>query len=307
MKLNEDYYKQLLQRFDPVKSIVDDFLNNSSRLILKILIENINTNKPIHINFQDAKDRLDEIGKNLFIELSNDIFLNHYDLPERFLRGDRLLKISDNQYYFVISKNKNVYSLKQELRYKKQKIKESPAIIHGVSYDKIVKNYVPVDSHVSDKTIKRYFDYLDYFERLNSSVKIDFPRIKFEQKIVFISQKSLWDSISEKCKIPCIYLPSPREEDYNCEIRTIQALSSCIAYFTPKYDVCYQQLLKNGKRIKTIVLFDTEQEKLLQILQDRRRYKFNLVVLTNSFNPSKSELIPLWNWYKEEIELIDSL
>lgn len=299
--LNKEYYQQLLQRFEPSNSVFDNFSNNSSRLTTKIINENLTKNKPIHINFQGEKAKLEEVAKNLYIELSNNIYLNHYDLPKRFLVGDRLKKNRDKQYYIVISENKSVYTLRQDLR--KQKTEISPAIISGVSYDNIAKNYVPVDSGVSDKTMKSYFD---FFEKLNSE-KSDFPRINFEQKIVFISKKTLWDGILEKSKIPSIYLPNPRDEEHKSEIRTIQALSSCIAYFTPKYDVCYQQLLQKGEKIKTIVVFDTELEKLQQILQDKQKYKFNLIVLTNSFEPNKSEIIPLWNWYKEELELIDKL
>ena len=78
-------------------------------------------------------------------------------------------------------------------------------------------------------------------------------------------------------------------------------------YFTPKYEVCYQQLIQKGVKIKTIVIFDTETDRLNQILQDQQRYKFNVLVLSNSSTPTKTQLIPCWNWYKEELEIIDAL
>ena len=301
MTLNEDYYRQLLLRFEPTKSIVNNYTNNSSRLTSKILNNNITNSKPIHINLQGAKNRLEEIGKNLFIELSNNIYLNHYDLPKNYVVGDKIKKVNGGNYYLIASEKNGLFSIIEVLRGKNSN--NSPAQFYGLSYETIVKKYVKVDAGVSDRTIKSYFD---FFEKLNSE-KSDFPRINFERKIVFISKKTLWDNIFEKSKIPSIYLPNPRDEEHKSEIRTIQALSSCIAYFTPKYDVCYQQLLLKGEQIKTIVVFDTEQEKLQQILLDRQKYKFNLVVLTNSFEAHKNVIIPMWNWYKEELEIIDNL
>ena len=91
------------------------------------------------------------------------------------------------------------------------------------------------------------------------------------------------------------------------EKRSIPALSDCMIYFTPKYEVCYQQLLQKGEKIKTIVIFDTEADKLNQIMQDQLKYKFNLLVLSNSNTPIKSHLISYWNWFKEELEIINAL
>jgi hypothetical protein len=62
-----------------------------------------------------------------------------------------------------------------------------------------------------------------------------------------------------------------------------------------------------GVKIKTIVIFDTEADKLNQIMQDQQKYKFNLLVLSNSNTPTRSQLIPCWNWFKEELAIIDAL
>jgi hypothetical protein len=126
-------------------------------------------------------------------------------------------------------------------------------------------------------------------------------------KSVFISKKPLWDSLTIKNKIPSTYYPNPREESHLTETRSIPALSDSMIYFTPKYEVCYHQLLQKGEKIKTIVIFDTEADKLNQIMQDQIKYKFNLLVLSNSNTPTKSDLIPSWNWFKEELEIINAL
>jgi hypothetical protein len=78
-------------------------------------------------------------------------------------------------------------------------------------------------------------------------------------------------------------------------------------YFTPKYEVCYQKLLLKNEKIKTIVVFDTEASKIQQMLQDRSKFGFNIIVLSNSYIPVKYTAIPCWNWFKEEINIVNSL
>jgi hypothetical protein len=78
-------------------------------------------------------------------------------------------------------------------------------------------------------------------------------------------------------------------------------------YFTTKYEVCYQKLLLQGKKIHTIVICDTEEDKIQQILQDRNRFGFNLIILSNAIDPIRNNQIPCWNWFKEEVEIVNSL
>src|SRR5690606_32968210 len=125
------------------------------------------------------------------------------------------------------------------------------------------------------------------FEMLNSE-KIDFPRTSFEKKTVFIAKKLLWDSLPDRNKVPCTYLPNPREENNSLEIKSIPALQDCLAYFTPKYEVCFQNILSKGRNVKTIIIFDTEANKIEQILQDKLRFGFNLVIISNSYSPLKN-------------------
>lgn len=298
MTLNEDYYKQLWEKFERIKPISKTHTSKSIDLNIKLLLENFQLGNHIHINFQNSKNRLYEIGKNLFIELANDIYLNHYDLPKSFVTGDIVKNLKSNIYYKIVQLPNNLYLLVGI------KSRGADTYVQNVTYDYLVKKkYILVEAGVSEKTIK---DCFDFFEKLNSE-KIDFPRINFDKKVVFIAKKTLWDTIAEKSKIPAIYLPNPRDEDIKSETRSIPALKSCTVYFTPKYEVCYQQLLQKGEKIKTIVIFDTEADKLSQIMQDQQRFKFNVLVLSNSNTPSKSQLIPCWNWFKEELEIIDAL
>lgn len=301
MILNNSYYQSLWDKFQNVQTLSIESLDKSVDLSVKIILEHYRKNESLHVNFQNSKESILVVARQLFVELANDIYLNYYDLPDSFVIGDKLKRIKDNQYYEITKANKGQYTIRQVLR--KTKVEISPAIMPNLDYDKITKGFVKVDSGVSEKTIKNYFD---FFTKLNNQSS-DFPRSNFDMKSVFIAKKPLWDSLGIKNKIPSTYFPNPREESHLTETRSIPALSDCMIYFTPKYEVCYQQLLQKGERIKTIVIFDTEADKLNQIMQDQLKYKFNVIILSNSIIPTKSELIPCWNWFKEELAIIEAL
>jgi len=301
MILNNTYYQSLWDRFQNVQTLTIERLDKSVDLSVKMILEHYRKNESLHINFQNSKESILEVARQLFVELANDIYLNHCDLPDGFKVGDKLKRFKDKKYYEIIKAENRRYTIKQLLR--KTKVEIFPAIISEINYVKITKGFVKVVSGVSEKTLRNYFD---FFTKLNNQSS-EFPRSNFDMKSVFISKKPLWDSLGIKAKIPSTYLPNPREESHLTETRSIPALSDCIIYFTPKYEVCYQQLLQKGVNIRTIVIFDTEAEKLNQIMQDQLKYKFNVLVLSNSNAPTKSDLIPCWNWFKEELAIIEAL
>jgi hypothetical protein len=301
MILNSIYYQSLWNKYQNVQDLSNEYRNNSVCLTVKIILDHYRKNLPIHFNFQNSKGSIFNIARHLFVELANDIYLNHYDLPDSFNKGDILKRICDNQYYEVFLLGDNTYSLTQILR--KSKAEIYPVTIPEISYDRLCSGFIKVDTGISEKTIKNYFN---FFNKLNNK-KSEFPKTNFEMKSVFISRKSLWDKLKVKNKIPSTYLPNPREESHLLEIKSISALSDCIIYFTPKYEVCYQNLLLQNEKIKTIVVLDTEEDKTQQIIQDKSRFDFNLIVLSNNLNPNKNSMIPCWNWFKEEINLVNSL
>lgn len=293
MILNKTYYQTLWDKFQNVQTLSIDSLDNSVDLSVKIILEHYRKNKSIHINFQSSKEPILAVARQLFVELANDIYLNHYDLPSEFKIGDRLKRIKDKKYYIISGISNGTYTI--------NKIDNNTEIT--TDYEKLLKGYVKVEAGVRDSTIKNY---IKFFEELNNE-KSDFLKLNFEVKNVFITKKPLWDFLNERKKVPSIYLPNPNDGNEVHPIRSIQALPDCINYFTPKYDICYQQLLQKGEKIKTIVIFDTETDKLNQIMKDQFKYKFNVLVLSNSNAPTKSQLIPCWNWFKEELEIIDAL
>lgn len=303
MILNHGYYKALWGQYEFIK-IRTVSENKISRLTTKLILEHYNQNKSIHFNFQNSKEIIFEIGQNLFIELANDIYRNHSYLPDSYNVGDRLKRIRHNEYYEIIRVEDDNFSLKQIPR--KSKAEISPALL-GINYDRLTKHFVKVDAGkgISERTIKNYFA---FFEELNKE-KSEFPKTRFEKKIVFIAKKLLWDSLPDRNKIPCAYLPNPREENNATETRSIPALQDCLAYFTPKYEVCYSNILSKNEKVKTIVVFDTEADKIEQMISDKSRFGFNLIVISNSDYSKllKSKSIPCWNWFKEEVEIVNAL
>ena len=197
MILNETYYQKLLEKFNDVQHLETNFSNNIIALTVKIILKHFQENKPLHINFQNSKESLLKIAGHLYIELANDIYLNHYDLPE-IKDGDKVKRRVNGEYYLVNKIDESSYRLNHQFR--KSKRQKSPADIPNITYDRLVKGFVKVDSGVSDRTIK---DYFNFFESLNSE-KTDFPRTNFETKSVFIAKKPLWDFLTVRGKIPSI-------------------------------------------------------------------------------------------------------
>jgi hypothetical protein len=303
MLINRKYYQELWDKYQNIETLSLKFNDNTSVLSLKIILEHFRNKKPLHINFQDSETMLHKIGQQLFIELANHIYLNYADLPPSFELGQRLKRKRDNKYYRVITFKNNQYTLKEEPRKRSEYLEPTNTILPDLTYDSIAKNFVEVDAGISKRTINNY---INFFKALNNR-KTDFLQTYFERKSIFIAPKSFYDSLEVKNKIPTTYFPNPREESNPHESKSIPALPDSIMYFVPKYNVCYDKILQQGKKIDTVVVYDTEVKELEQIIQDKNRFGFNLIVLTSSTNPIKCSQIPCWNWFKEEIDLVNTL
>ncbi|WP_304343122.1 hypothetical protein [Chryseobacterium koreense] len=297
MILNDEYYTTLWKKFENTKTL-NVFDSNISCLTTKLILEHYQKNQPLHINFQNSKETIFEIGQNLFIELANDIYKNHYDLPT-LKKGNKLRdkrKYADGKRHDFLIKNINNDTFLLE------HIKNKAQI--NIKYDDLVKKFIPIEQGTKQSTLQGY---TKFFTDLNKGLKLDFTPTNFEKKTVFIAKKPLWDNLPNRNKIPCAYLPNPREENNTTETRSIPALQDCLAYFTPKYNVCYSNILSKNEKVKTIVVFDTEADKIEQMLQDKAKFGFNLIIVSNSISPLKNQSIPCWNWFKEELEIVNAL
>lgn len=296
MILNQTYYNTLSDKVESIKTLTG-FNNKVACLTTKLILEQYQLGNSIHFNIPNSKNILLEIIEHLFVELANDIYLNHYDLPI-LTKGTRVRDRrthSDGKKHDYVIRSVNDFYILEHIKNKSQ---------IEVGYDNLVKKFFPIEQGVRDKTIQNY---TKFFSDLNTDMKLDFTPTNFDKKSVVIAKKPIWDDLYEKSKIPSIYLPNPREENSVTETRSIPSMSDCLIYFTPKYEVCYQQILLQKRKIKTIVLFNTELDKIEQILQDKIRFGFNIIILSNTLSPQRYSSISLWNWFKEEIRIINTL
>jgi len=301
MFLNKTYYQLLYERYQAIEAIAHNLTENHSILSLKLILDSSRKGLPIWMNFQDNKDKVIKILERLYIEFANEIYCNHYDLPTSYEIGEKLKRIKDNEYYEIIRCINNKYTIRQIRRKNQRNI--FSAVRSDLTYDKLSKEYLKISSGISETTIKNYFK---FFESINNKMN-EFPQTHFEKKVVFIARKLFWDELDVKNMIPSTYLPNPREEDDHHEVRSIPALPDCIVYVTPKYEVCYQDILRKNKKVHTLIVCDIEEDRLDQILNDRVRFGFNLIVVTNKKTPMKRNQLHCWNWFKEEVEIINSL
>jgi len=301
MLLNRKYYEDVSDKYKSEKIVASAPIEPSSLLTLKIILDQIQKKQAIHFNFQNRREMLYSIGYSLFVELANRIFCNTVDYPN-YKINDTVRskeKISKTNLLFIIEKIENGrYTLKCISRNREEM--RMPAR----TYEKLIEKFTPVIQNVRDNTLKRFYG---YFKELNSKDVYDFEPTDFTKKCVFVTPKTFWDELKVKNKIPCIYLPTHRDENNEAEIKSIPALSDCMMFITPKYDACYQNVLLRGTKVDTIVVLDCEEDKLEQIVSDKSRFNFNLVILTDLLKPTNNSQVRMWNWFKEEIEIVNSL
>ncbi|MFA6923846.1 MAG: hypothetical protein WC223_06270 [Bacteroidales bacterium] len=303
MLLNRTYYQAVWDKYQNIETLDLKLNDNFFVLTLKIIIEHYKNKKPVHFNFQCSDNTLRKIGQHLFIELANDIYLNYADLPPSFEVGQRLKRNRDNKYYRVLGIDNNRYTLIEEQRKRFKYTESTKTILPDLTYDSIAKSFVEVDTGISERTINNY---INFFKELNNQ-KTDFLQTHFERKSVFIAPKTFYDLLEVKNKIPTTYFPNPREESNSHETKSIPALPDSIMYFVPKYKVCYDKIIQQQTKVDTIVVYNTEETEIEHIIQDKNRFGFNLIMLTNTSNLNKYNQVPCWNWYKEEIDLINML
>jgi hypothetical protein len=301
MLLNELYYRNLYKRYQDDPILPQNLKDKTSILTLKIILDHCRRRKSLHINFQTSFP-IEEIAQHLFIELSNKIFCNMADFPPLNIgdkvRSKREISVGTPKPQFLDFEIVGINNRNYTLRNKKH------SITWEKEYSKLVENFIPVTQYAQNQTLTRF---ISYFENLNGKPVHDFTPTYFEQKSVFIASKSFFDSLNIKNKIPITYYPNSQQETPNKEIKTIPALPDSIMFFVPRYEMAYQNRLLQDRKIETIVLLDTEENNIQQIIQDKNRFGFNIIQLTTSLNIKKAPQIPCWNWFKEEIDIINSL
>ena len=289
MILNPAYYNKLLSYI-----IESELSSNTPKVVslsVGVILSNY-TKRNIHMNIPNNQEVYSQILTIIFEKLSISIFQKYADFPE-ITKGSKWKHKKNPQFNFELTSYVNgVVTLTD----KKSGTKKTP------NEENLYRNYWPAQNR-NVQPIKDYRDFFkDYSEWFNTFGTIP---TNFSKKVVFISSKIIWE-LCKKHHTPSIYLPNKRE-DCQAQIKSIPALDDCIAYFTPKYEVCFEQLLEHGKSIDTIVLCDTDLDFIPQILQDQAKYNFKLVILSNRNDNVRYNGVLSWNWKKEELNLLNSL
>jgi hypothetical protein len=302
MLLNRKYYQDLWDKYQYIETLTAKLNDNSSVLTFKIVLEHCRNKKPLHINFQNSDNKLNSLAKQLFVELSNEIFCKSADFPQLnvgdTVRSKTAIRVGGPKPRFLDFKIQSIQNDKYKLW------NEKFSFTWEKTFAELVEKFIPVSQRAQNETLTRF---TSFFEKLNGKAVHDFTPTYFDRKSVFIAPKTFYDTLDAKNKIPTTYFPNPREESNSNEIKSIPALPDVIMYFVPKYKVCYDKILQQGKKIHTMVVYNTEETEIEQIIQDKNRFGFNLIMLTNQTEPIKCSQVPCWNWHKEETDLVNTL
>ena len=302
MLLNRKYYQELWDKYQKIETLSAELRDNTSILSFKVILEHCRRKQPLHINFQNSDNPVHELAKQLFVELSNEIFCNAADFPQLNI-GDKVrsktaIRVGGPKPRFL---DFNILSVKND---KYSLWNEKYAFTWEKTFGELVEKFIPITQKAQNETLTRF---ASFFEKLNGKQVHGFTPTYFDHKSVFIGQKSFYDSLDVKNTIPTTYFPNPREESNPHETKSIPALPDSMMYFVTRYKVCYDKILQKGKKVDTVVVYETEETEIEQIIQDKNRFRFNLIMLTNATDPKKYRQLPCWNWYKEETDIVNTL
>lgn len=281
MKLNKIYYNKLIRKYSS---------NEVSYITVGTIMDNYSI-RNVYYNFPDSYD-FKVIINLIYEKLSKDIFANYAEITD-YSVGYKLKRNGE--------KGKNIYTIIkiENAKYTLLKLNDSSnTIIPNVSFDRLKTNYTQIIQSARNKTLQTF---ITFFDPVN---KYGFTPQHFSKKLVLIAGKTLYDKLQNRNCIPSVYLPNSREEEQTA-IKSIPALEDCIAYITPKYEVCYEEILKKNIVVDTIIVCATDLCSLSQIIQDQSIYKFKLIILSNESELQKPNMTTLWDWQKEEIELLE--
>jgi len=282
--LNLKYYKNLVVKY------VGAYEKSKFPLLVSSMILQNYRKQNVHFNIPNNEDVIAEVINRLYNELAFFAFAEFADLPQLKVGDKWKKKYGGKKEIYRISKIvENCYSLTNT--------KDTSLIISGIKYDSLLTKYIPVNQNSQERTIKKYED---FFRSKNTH---GFLPTNFSKKILFVG-KSVWDKLENKNKIPTTYLPNTREENDNSPKKSMPALTDCMIHVLPKYSVCYEQIFQKGIAIDTIVFCGADESSIQQLLQDQKTYNFKAILLSNSHTLTTTNL-QCWNWFKEEINLIN--
>lgn len=286
--LNLKYYIELKNRYEISD---DDTIDNLSQ---SMILQKFH-DKNVIFTYPDNYD-YSGIVNLLYENLSKQIFLKYAEI-KNFEEGDRLKKINEkkNNIYQIDKIKDNKYYLK---------IEKDPSLQIESTFDKLKRNYAVITKGKKGTRSSTITKFYDYFSDVNAFT--DFTPKYFSKKVVLIASKSIWNNLENKDKIPSIYLPNTKDSEQT-KCKSIDALEDCICYVTPKYEVCYEEILRNNVGVDTIVICNSDIDSIYQVIQDQHKYNFKLIILSNASVDYNIDNALCWNWTAEEIKLLNNV
>jgi len=280
--LNEFYHNELITKYSDFKDY-DRLSDISATIILKNY-----SSKNIHFNFPRGYN-LNRIINLLYKVFAKEIFKKFPDFPP-----DTCTKVKR-----IGGSKKDIFTI--------QTVQDDKVLLINtidkslkitLNYEVFLKRYIPVQQNAQKGVL---LNIQKYFSSINEH---DFLPTYFSKKLVLIAGQTIWNNLEDKNYIPSIYLPNSREGERTL-LKSIPALEDCLVYVAPKYEVCYETLLKRNIGVDTIIICDTDLNSLTQIIQDQTKYKFKIIGLSNESEVPKLDNTLTWNWLKEEIDAVE--
>ncbi|MFW9928360.1 MAG: hypothetical protein ACFFD1_03125 [Candidatus Thorarchaeota archaeon] len=307
--LNTDYYKSLVQKFAKNVEFNSSLLpiSNFSKINLSFVQKAINkiTGFDLIIKIPNYFDSLlDELYYNLYLYLANTQFYENYTNPD-FKIGDLLFLKND-----LKSRKYKIENIIGEIFIVIEQKRESLKDLNGPAEyreDKkiIIKKFVPIKRKMKKRMLNNYFKLFGILNNLNS--KVDYFPTKFNSVSIIIGSKKLFENFRNVTvndgnlynSIPCYYINRDGKESDTLGIAPL-------LYFVPSYRIAYQQIIQNKINVSNIVLFNDGFDELQQIIGDQFEYGFQILGICTSPVESRVKAIKYWEWYKEEINQIES-
>ena len=279
IKLNENYYKQLFNKYN-CKNFVD--------LNFNIIVENYDKeNVQINLPYNE-EDLYFKIINKLYEEFSKLIYKNYSDFP-KIKEGEKFKKMG--------GKKNDIYKIHSCINNKIELINndENKTEI-TLTFEQLLKNYSNINQNLQNNTLNKY---IYFFKDINN---MGFTPTNFTNKNILITEKKIFDTLNNKNNIPTIYIQNSNEH----QIKTIPAFEDNIFYVATNYNVCYENILLKNNKIDTLITTNTKD--IPQIIQDKVKHKFKILIISNEQNiETKFNNTLLWNWKKEEIDLIKNI
>ena len=306
--LNTDYYKSLVQIFSENIEFNSSLLPVSklNKINLAFVQKAINKISGFDIIICIPKSFnkfLDELYSNFYLYVANTQFYDNYDNPTLTI-NQKVVEKNGIRVYKIVKFHNGRYDLEEVIKENFQN--RYPAYLKKRNYENIVSNFRIIRKKMKKDTIHSF---LTLFCKLyNLDKNSDFIPTEFSSVSIIIGPKLIWESFKV---IPLengnLWKAIPSEYISRDGKKTETISISPLIYFSSSYQTAYQEVLRKQIKVNNIVLFNDGFDEIQNIISDQFQYGFRILGICTSTIENRNSTIKYWQWYKEEINLLESL